>query len=188
MLAGVNFIGWLWAAFAVVWIVGWLRTKPTQERQPRLQRLLYTIPVILGTYLIGSTRIHLGWWTTRVLPRTETIQGIAILITAVGIGLAIWARFYLGQNWSGTVTIKVGHTLTRTGPYRWVRHPIYSGILLAMIGTVLAHGRPVGAIAVALFLLGFAFKLRLEEQFMRKTFGPEYDEYAKTTGALVPKL
>jgi len=171
-----------------VWIVGWLRTKPTQERQPRSQRLLYTIPVILGTYLIGSVRIRLGWWTTRVLPRTETIQAIAILITAAGIGLAIWARFYLGQNWSGTVTIKVGHTLTRSGPYKWVRHPIYSGILLAMIGTALAHGRPTGLIAIVLFWLGFAIKLRLEEQFMRKTFGQEYDEYAKATGALVPKF
>lgn len=188
MLAGVNFIGWLWVVFLIVWIVGWLRTKPTQERQPRSQRLLYTIPVILGTYLIGSTRIRLGWWTTRVLPRAETIQAIAILLTAAGIALAIWARFYLGQNWSGTVTIKVGHTLTRTGPYKRVRHPIYSGILLAMVGTALAHGRPGGVIAIALFWLGFAYKLRLEEQFMRKTFGPEYDEYAKTTGALVPKF
>lgn len=188
MLAGMNFIAWLWTVFFIVWIVGWLRTKPTQERQPLSQRLLYSIPVILGVYLIGSTRIRLGWWTMRALPRTETIQAIAILITAAGIGLAIWARFYLGQNWSGAVTIKVGHELTRTGPYKWVRHPIYSGILLAMTGTALAHGRPAGAIAIVLFWLGFWLKLRLEEQFMRKTFGQEYDEYARTTGTLVPKF
>ena len=188
MLVRLNFIGLLWMTFLVVWVVGLLRTKPTQERQRLSQRLLYSIPVALGTLLIGSTRIRLGWWTTRVLPGGEPIHTIAILITAAGIALAIWARFYLGQNWSGTVTIKVGHTLTRTGPYRWVRHPIYSRILLAMIGTALAHGRPVGVIAVILFWLGFAFKLRLEEQFMRKTFGSEYDEYARTTGALVPKL
>src|SRR5215470_18466144 len=160
MLAEVNFIAWLWTAFFIVWIVGWLRTKPTQERQPRSQRLLYTIPVILGAYLFGSTRIRLGWWTTRVLPRTTAIQAVAILITAAGIGLAIWARFYLGQNWSGTVTIKVGHTLTRTGPYKWVRHPIYSGILLAMVGTALSRGKPVGVIAIVLFWLGFSIKLR----------------------------
>lgn len=188
MLAQVNFIVWLWMAFFVVWIVGWLRTKPTQERQPRAQRLLYGIPVLLGSYLIFSQHLRLGWWTTRAVPRTDTTQAIAILITAAGIGLAIWARFCLGQNWSGTVTIKIGHTLTRTGPYRWVRHPIYSGILLAMVGTVLSFGRPVGAFGVALLYLGFAVKLRLEEQFMRKTFGQEYDDYARTTGALAPKL
>src|SRR5439155_10935097 len=95
---------------------------------------------------------------------------------------------YIGQNWSGTVTIKVGHTLIRTGPYRWVRHPIYSGILLAMIGTALARGKPISVLAIVLFWFGFWFKSRLEEQFMRKTFGQEYDEYARSTGALVPKL
>ena len=188
MLAGVNFIAWLWTIFFIVWIVGWLRTKPTQERQPRDQRLLYGVPVLLGSYLMFSQRLHLGWWTTRAIPRTEIIQALAVVITATGIELAIWARFYLGRNWSGTVTIKVGHTLTRTGPYKWVRHPIYSGILLAMVGTALSFGRPAGAIGIALLYLGFAFKLRLEEQFMRKTFGQEYEEYAKTTGALVPRL
>ncbi|PYV65700.1 MAG: hypothetical protein DMG95_01005 [Acidobacteria bacterium] len=116
------------------------------------------------------------------------MQATAILLTAAGIALAIWARFYIGQNWSGTVTIKVGHTLIRTGPYRWVRHPIYSGILLAMIGTALARGKPIGVLAIVLFWFGFWFKSRLEEQFMRKTFGQEYDEYARSTGALVPKL
>src|SRR5215467_7044320 len=162
MLVEANVIGWLWMAFLVVWIVGLLRTKPTQERQPLSQRLLYSIPITLGVYLIGIRRIRLGWWTTPLLLGMETIQAVAILITAAGIGLAIWARFCLGQNWSGTVTIKVGHTLTRTGPYKWVRHPIYSGILLAMIGTVLAHGRPIGVIAIVLFWLGFSIKLRLE--------------------------
>jgi protein-S-isoprenylcysteine O-methyltransferase Ste14 len=188
MFAGVSIISSLWMVFAVVWIFGWLRTKPTQERQPLQQRLLYGIPVFIGCYLMLSDRVSLGWWTSRALPRTAAIQATAILLTAAGIALAIWARFYIGQNWSGTVTIKVGHTLIRTGPYRWVRHPIYSGILLAMIGTALAHGKPISVLAIVLFWFGFRFKSRLEEQFMRKTFGQEYDEYARSTGALVPKL
>jgi protein-S-isoprenylcysteine O-methyltransferase Ste14 len=109
-------------------------------------------------------------------------------LTAAGIALAFWARFYLGQNWSSAVSIKVGHQLIRTGPYNWVRHPIYSGILLALVGTVLERGKPAGPLAIALFWLGFWIKSRMEERFMRKTFGHEYEEYSRTTGALVPRL
>jgi protein-S-isoprenylcysteine O-methyltransferase Ste14 len=106
----------------------------------------------------------------------------------VGIAFAIWARFYIGQNWSGAVTVKVGHELIRGGPYRWVRHPIYSGILLALFGTAVARRQLIGFIAVAFFLIGFLIKSRIEEQLMRKTFGDQYVEYSRSTGALVPRL
>ncbi len=112
----------------------------------------------------------------------------AVSLTAAGIAFAIWARFYLGQNWSSAVSIKVGHQLIRTGPYCWVRHPIYSGILLALVGTALARVKPVGVLAIALFWLGFWIKSRMEERFRCKTFGQEYEEYSRTTGVLPPRL
>ena len=100
----------------------------------------------------------------------------------------MWARFYIGQNWSSAVTIKIGHELIRTGPYAWVRHPIYSGLLLAMIGTALACRETRGLLAIVLLWLGFWIKSRMEEGFMRKAFGPEYQEYSRSTGALIPRL
>ena len=106
----------------------------------------------------------------------------------LGIAFAIWARFYIGQNWSSAVTIKVDHQLIRTGPYAWVRHPIYSGLILAMIGTAIARREPRGFVSVVLLWLGFLIKSRMEEKFMRKTFGPDYEDYSKSTGALVPRL
>jgi len=178
----------LWTVFGLVWLVAWLSTKRTQQRAPFTSRLLYAIPVLIGSYLMFNDNIQLGWLQSRVLPQNIVVDGFGISLTAAGIGLAIWARFYLGQNWSSAVSIKVGHQLIRGGPYAWVRHPIYSGILLAITGTALGRGKPVGLLAVALFWLGFSIKSRMEEKFMLQTFGTDYEEYTRTTGALVPKL
>jgi protein-S-isoprenylcysteine O-methyltransferase Ste14 len=92
---------------------------------------------------------------------------------------------HLGRNWSATVTVKESHTLIRTGPYRYVRHPIYSGILLALLGTAVAIGERRGFVAVAVALVGIAWKASVEERRMRETF-PEYAQYRRKTAALVP--
>jgi len=174
--------------FAAVWLIAWLRTKRTQERAPLSSRLLYAVPVMIGSYLLFSRNIALGWPRARLFPGNPVFGAIAVFLTALGIGFAIWARFYLGTNWSSAVSVKVGHELIRTGPYTWVRHPIYSGLLLALMGTALEQDRVLALIAVALFWLGFWIKSRMEEEFMRKTFGEQYVEYRKSTGALIPRF
>lgn len=141
----------------------------------------------MGCYLLFSDRFS-RWLQERVIPKSVWVESLAILLTAIGIGFAIWARFYLGKNWSSAVSIKVDHQLIRTGPYAWVRHPIYSGILLGMIGTALARREPRGLFAVVLLWLGFFIKSRMEEGFMRKTFGEQYKEYSRSTGALIPRM
>jgi protein-S-isoprenylcysteine O-methyltransferase Ste14 len=178
----------LWTIFAVVWIAGLLRTKRTQERAPLGSRLAYGIPVLLGGYFMFSDSLPLASLYLRVVSENTFVESLALFLTATGIAFAIWARFYIGQNWSGAVTIKVGHQLVRGGPYRWVRHPIYSGILLALFGTALARRQVIGFVAVMLFCMGFWLKIRLEEQFMRKTFGEQYIEYSRSTGTLVPRF
>lgn len=178
----------LWAILWLVWMAAWLRTKQTQQRANFGSRLLYGIPVIVAFYLLFNDHIPFAWLRWRMFPRNSWVGGLAVLLTAAGIALAIWARFYIGENWSSAVSIKVGHELIRTGPYAWVRHPIYSGLLLAMFGTALARRQPRGLVALAILWLGFWIKSRMEEGFMRKTFGHEYQEYSRTTGALVPRV
>jgi protein-S-isoprenylcysteine O-methyltransferase Ste14 len=178
----------LWMALWLVWVVAWLRTKRTQERASFGSRLLYGIPVIVAFYLLFDDHIPFAWLQWRMFPRNPWVEGLAVLLTAAGIAFAIWARFYIGQNWSSAVSIKVGHELIRTGPYEWVRHPIYSGLLLAMFGTALACRQPRGLVALVVLWLGFWIKSRMEEGFMRKTFGEEYQEYSRTTGALIPRM
>src|SRR6266550_3014392 len=165
-----------------------MRTKRTQERAPLSFRLLYGVPVAIASYLMFNDNAALRSGGAHFVPRTPLIQSAGILLTAAGIAFAISARFYLGQNWSSAVTIKVGHQLIRTGPYAWVRHPIYSGLLVALLGTSLARAKVAGLIALPLFWLSFWIKSRLEEQFMRKTFGEEYVEYSRSTGSLIPKF
>jgi protein-S-isoprenylcysteine O-methyltransferase Ste14 len=104
------------------------------------------------------------------------------------MGLAFWARVYLGRNWSSAPTIKEHHELIRSGPYRFVRHPIYTGILLAMVGTFLANGKVRGALSVVVVWFAWTVKSRMEEEFMVRTFGAQYEEYRRTTGALFPRL
>jgi len=178
----------LWTLLGIVWLIAWLRTKTTQERAPFGSRLLYSVPVTLAFYLLFGDNMPLAWLESRIIPKNIYIEALAIILTALGIAFAIWARFYIGQNWSSAVTIKVDHKLIRTGPYAWVRHPIYSGLILAAIGTALARRELRGVLALVLLYLGFTVKSRMEEQFMRKTFGPEYEDYSRSTGALIPRF
>jgi protein-S-isoprenylcysteine O-methyltransferase Ste14 len=176
-----------WMVFLVVWLVAWFRTKRTRERVDFGSRIVYGVPVFVGSYLMFGDNVS-GWVQGRVIPTNVLIESLAILLTATGIGFAIWARFYIGKNWSSAVSIKVDHELIRTGPYAWVRHPIYSGLLLAMIGTALARREPRGLFAVGLLWLGFWIKSRMEEVVMCKMFGEEYEIYSRSTGALIPRM
>ena len=178
----------LWTALSVVWLIAWLRTKPTQERASFNSRLGYGIPVLAAFYLLFGDRIPLGWLHLRIIPDNLYTSGFGVVLTGMGIALAIWARLYLGENWSSAVSIKVGHQLIRTGPYAWVRHPIYSGLILAAMGTALVRGEIRGAMAIILLWYAFSVKSHMEEVFMRKTFGGEYDDYRTSTGALVPRI
>src|SRR5215470_1659753 len=121
----------LWIIFCLVWLIAALETKRTHERELFSSRLRYGVPVAIGAYLMFGSNLPFVWVRTHLFPRTTLLAAAAILLTAGGISFAIWARFYIGKNWSSTVTIKVGHELIRGGPYAWVRHPIYCGLLVA---------------------------------------------------------
>jgi protein-S-isoprenylcysteine O-methyltransferase Ste14 len=185
---GMSICGYLWSAFAVIWLLWAIGTKRAQTREGFRSRFPYLIFTVAAFYAMFSHEETFGWLRLRILPRDRWIADLGIVITAAGLLFAIWARAYLGTNWSGTVTVKVGHQLIRTGPYRWVRHPIYSGMILALIGTAINRGQLRGAIAVVLLWIGFTMKSRIEERFMTATFGPEYEEYRRTTGGIVPQL
>ena len=176
--------GYLWTGFFLVWLLWAIGTKPTERRESIQSRLSYTLLVFAGFYLLYA---HPVWLRRPILPPDGWVTGLAVGMTAAGLLFAIWARLHLGGNWSGTVTMKVGHELIRSGPYRWVRHPIYSGLLLAVLGTALERRQVRGIVALALIYAGFSLKIRKEEQFMNTLFGASYDEYRRTTGALIPR-
>jgi protein-S-isoprenylcysteine O-methyltransferase Ste14 len=107
-------------------------------------------------------------------------------VLAAGLAYSIWARHYLGRNWSGIVTVKQDHELVRDGPYRHVRHPIYSGILLGFVGSAIARDEWRGVLAIAIAYLALWRKLRLEERWMIERFGDAYRRFQREVPALVP--
>jgi protein-S-isoprenylcysteine O-methyltransferase Ste14 len=111
-------------------------------------------------------------------------MGLALVIA--GLLFAIWARVHLGGNWSGTVTIKQGHELIRSGPYAYVRHPIYTGLLAALLGTTAASGTVHAAVGLAIIAVALVRKLRIEEAFMREIFPDAYQRYSAEVPALIP--
>lgn len=180
--------GYLWIVFIVVWLVMALRTKTTQQRESVSSRLSYMLFVLAAFYLVFGRNITQPWLRLHLFRPSPISNWIGVALTAAGIGLAVWARLYLGANWSGTVTVKLGHELVRSGPYRFVRHPIYTGLILALLGTALLRAQVRGLVAILLLYVGFKIKSKIEERTMTNTFGAQYDEYSRSTGAIVPKL
>ncbi len=171
----------LWFAWGVYWVVAGRDVKRTEWKESPVSRMLHLVPMLAGAVLMAVPAVL----TTRFAPAGEILPLAGMPLVIGGLGLACWARRHLGRNWSAIVTVKIDHALIRTGPYRWVRHPIYSGLLLALAGTALALGEWRGIVALALILVAFIRKLWVEEARMRHTF-PEYALYRKETAALIP--
>ena len=178
----------LWTLFALYWLISAFKRKETKKRESMLQRLLYMLPLIAAFTLVFRPEARYGWLGERFLPDAAVLQWIAVLVTASGVAIAFWARWHLGANWSGVVTLKEGHELIRTGPYRFVRHPIYTGMLLMLLGTILAIGEVRGLIALLITWASFYVKARREESFLAQEFGPRFTEHSEHTGMFLPRF
>jgi protein-S-isoprenylcysteine O-methyltransferase Ste14 len=113
------------------------------------------------------------------------VQVIGVILCAAGVAFAIWARYHLGRDWSGTPSMKEGHELVTSGPYKFVRHPIYTGVILALFGSGLVNGIIWLAVFV-IFTIVFLRRISIEERYMMQLFPDKYPEYKKHTKALIP--
>jgi protein-S-isoprenylcysteine O-methyltransferase Ste14 len=178
---------WLWSALMVVWLVLWASMKRAKKLETPWEMLQHALPVILGFWLLFGHLENWGWLDYRPLPNGPRTWLTGLALTLTGVGLSVWARLTLGANWSGVVTLKKDHELVRRGLYRSIRHPIYTGILVAMFGTALIKGHLRGWFGFAVILGTFYFKARREERFLRQEFGPGFEEHMRTTGMFLPK-
>ena len=185
-----HWISYAWLALGVVWLLAAFASKRTIQRQTGASRLLHIGLVSLGVALIFNLYQWFdgGWLATRIVPRANAYILGGTIVTIAGILFCIWARLVLGSNWSGTVTIKENHELVRRGPYQIVRHPIYTGILLGMLGTAFVYGFARCFVGVLIVGLAFWLKLQTEEQFMVQQFGEQYVQYRREVRALIPYL
>lgn len=177
-----------WGALILVWIAGLPFSKRTARRASYASRLIMFGPVLAGYLLVTFHVIPRHWLGLRLWPNTEAVQAAGLVLTALGCGFAIWARLTLGTNWSGIPKVKQEHELIIKGPYALVRHPIYTGILLALAGTGLAADRSAYLFFWILVAIAFALKMRQEERLMYETFPAAYPEYKQHVKALIPGI
>ncbi len=180
-----KFVLGCWVGIIAVWIVAAFSVKRTRARQPLLHRVLYLALTVVTAVLLIKASARATLWNRSLLPHTLGTGIAADVLVAAGLFIAIWARVTLGGNWSARVTLKENHELIQRGPYRMVRHPIYSGILGMVLGTAILAGRVSGLVALLLCCLGFWVKARQEEKLLTRHL-PGYAEYKSRTKALVP--
>lgn len=178
----------LWLTWCLYWFIAAASAKRARRQESIVSRIYHIVPLVLGIALLSSSRIAGSYLTARFLPRTLVSFWFGFLLVALGLAIAIAARVWLGGNWSGTVTLKQDHELIRSGPYRFVRHPIYTGILLAILGTAIAEGEWRGLLALALIAAAFVYKINIEETFLTEEFGPAYARFQQEVPALVPLM
>jgi protein-S-isoprenylcysteine O-methyltransferase Ste14 len=183
-----NTVTSLWVIFCLYWVVSALRVKRTQQMEAAGRRFGTVAILVVAAFLIFARRANLGILSRRFTPQSETIKAASIVLVAVGVAIAIWARRHIGEYWSSRVALKEDHHLIQSGPYARVRHPIYSGMLLAMIGTGLFVGEWRAIIGVLLVFAAHWQKARREEKLLASEFGPIYQEYCGRTGSLIPRL
>ena len=175
----------LWLLWLVSWLAASFWAKRPVTRPPLRDELVYRTLTVLGAALIF-------WQVERVDPLgqlwvTNLVVGwLSVALAIAGFAFAWWARLRLGTLWSGSVTRKDDHKIIDTGPYGLVRHPIYTGLLLALFATVLDHGSIFALVGVLVLTVAFYVKARLEERFLSAELGPGYGQYKQRVPMLVP--
>lgn len=176
----------MWISYSVYWWAISKNVKETERRESAPSRLARLLLIACAFALLWLPSVPPTLLNERFLPSGSWCFWVGAAVTAGGLLFSVWARRHLGKNWSQAVTIKEGHELITSGPYALVRHPIYTGLLLAFVGCAVARGEWRGLLAVVLVFGALWHKLRLEEKWMRAQFGESYEAYSRQVAALVP--
>lgn len=168
-----------WALFWLYWYIAARSMK--RGRRPWSHEIRIRLVMIVVAILV----VRFGGFRGHGIDTDRWLEAIGLLLFAAGIAFAVWARLVIGRNWGTPMTEKDEPELVTSGPYRLVRHPIYSGILLASVGTAIALSWP-WLVLVALIGMYFVYSARVEERFLEKQFPEQYRAYERTTKMLVP--
>ncbi len=178
----------LWGIWLFYWVLS-AAGRPRGERQADgLGRFAYQLPIFLAGILMFGPRLGPEFLGARFMPETVAAEAVGTALVVLGLLITVVARVHLGVHWNGRVAIGAYHRLVRSGPYRFVRHPIYSGALLALFGTTLAFGDWRSVPAFVIIALALWYKLRREERRMAERFKAAYVAYRAKVAAIVPLL
>ena len=181
-------LGIVWLGFGIYWAVSARQSAAAESTEANRYRALRLAILVTTFTLLLAPWLGFSILNTRAYPDNFPVRWLGAVLTTAGIGLAISARWHLGENWSDKVELKVDHQLIRSGPYAYLRHPIYSGTLLGVAGTALAIGMVRGGVAFCLLLTSYAIKARKEESVLAGKFGDAFRAHQRNTGFLLPKF
>jgi protein-S-isoprenylcysteine O-methyltransferase Ste14 len=188
MITPLAAIGYLWLAWLVGWMLAALTAAKSVVRQSGPGRLTHGLLVAAGGVLMLGRDPRLAPLLGPVYPLLPWVAWAGVALCAIGLAFAVWARVQIGRFWSGSVALKAEHALIRGGPYALTRHPIYSGLLLALIGTAITRDSPAAFVGLAFLFAGLYVKLKQEERLLLERFGPEYEKYRAEVPALIPRV
>ena len=174
-------------AWGLYW--GWsaLGVKRARRRESWASRAAHVVPLTVAAALLAAPSLP-GWLGEPWRAGGGRADGWGIALVTAGLAFSVWARVVLGGNWSASVTLKEEHEIVRAGPYRLIRHPIYSGLIVALAGSALARGEWRGLVALVIATAALWRKLRIEEQWLTSEFGTRYADYRRQTWALIPYI
>jgi protein-S-isoprenylcysteine O-methyltransferase Ste14 len=175
----------IWMVYGVYWSIAARGAAAPQQAESRGSRRVHETLAGLAQLLV---LLPVPGLRARFLPLNTPVVAAGFAVQIGGLLLAIWARRTLGRFWSGAIATNTDHQLIHNGPYRLARHPIYTAILMLYLGSAIISGELHGLVGVALAIIAYARKIRLEEQHLRALFGPAYAEYQRETKALIPGL
>jgi protein-S-isoprenylcysteine O-methyltransferase Ste14 len=181
----------IWLAFILCWLVLALFNKRTSRGTPPWAGARLRLIIVIAVLLLIRFRRHavVNFFASihRTLPFHPGIalQWLGVGLCLAGIGFAVWARLYIGRNWGMPMSLREGHELVTSGPYAYVRHPIYSGLMLAMIGSAFTLSL-LWLIGLPLYFAYFIFAARSEEKTMLAQFPDAYPAYRSRTRMLIP--
>jgi protein-S-isoprenylcysteine O-methyltransferase Ste14 len=176
----------LWIAWGLSWIAAAVWTNKTEKKPALREELGYHLLVFIGFALL-IVPAHGDEGASRLWRPGHTGAWLCATLAFLGFAFTWWARIHLGRLWSGTITRKTGHHIVDTGPYAIVRHPIYTGLLLAVYATLVAKGTWFGIAGALLVTLGFWIKAKQEEQWLAQELGAEpYADYRRRVPMLIP--
>jgi protein-S-isoprenylcysteine O-methyltransferase Ste14 len=175
-----------WTALGLLWLGAAFSARRPVRLEPANTRIGHMVTFAAAFALLFWRAVRIPPLNLQILPPNWPAEAAGFVLTIAGITVATWARFYLGGNWSSVVAIKEGHTLVRSGPYRLVRHPIYAGLLLAMLGTAIVEAEMGAFLGVVIAFAGWLAKARLEDSFLLEQFGDVFLEYRRRAKAIIP--
>jgi protein-S-isoprenylcysteine O-methyltransferase Ste14 len=173
--------------FSFYWSAAAKDSKPAESSESKASRMFHLI-VLNGGVILLVFSFSIPGFGKRFVPASPVLQGIGLAVELTGFALAIWARRTLGSNWSGEVRIATGHQLVRTGPYKLIRHPIYTAVLTMYLGILIVSGQVHATVGLTIIVLAYLRKIRMEETILAAQFGEEFLTWRRKTWALAPPI